>query len=125
MSTTLGPAPRESRFDTFARRMNLYTATVVSACTLVALFGMLSSRAVERATRTLRDEQTATRVQVEELKRDRRTEQRLDSLRFERTMAIVELAVSAIVEPAGSQEKREALTELRRKRRISPRSLEE
>lgn len=125
MNGTTGVATPESRFDKIARRMNLYTAAVVSACALFALAGALASRAVERATRTVRQEIQATRQEVQELRSTTRTRASADSARFERGMVVLELAVGAIAETQGSTEQRSALAELRRRRHVTPRASEE
>ena len=104
--------------DTIAQRLKLYAGTVLLVGSLIAA---LTTLAVRWATRDVRAEVAAARSEVRALARVQQERASADSLRFERVLDIVELAVGALVEPEGSDEQRRAVADLRARRHVTPR----
>lgn len=125
MNEIAQPVTSEPRIDAFARRLNLYTAAIVSVGMLIAIGGALAARAFEKGTARIQADLQSTNTRVEKLETSLRAQARSDSLRFERSFALQELAVAALIEPIGSTDQRSAVAELRRRRHVTPRPLEE
>lgn len=118
----------EPPFDKIARRVNLYAGALLSLASACALVAVLAAQAVSKATEDLRTEAATSRARLEArleaLASEHRAKSRADSIRFERTLAVVELAVVALVEPE-SEDGRSAVAELRRRRHVTPRRTED
>jgi hypothetical protein len=103
--------------DKWVARIKLYAGTIVVVGALVA---GLSAVMVSSITAKVSAEQQQTRETLQSFIKTQRDIAGRDSVRFERVMAVVELAVVAIVEPIGSDEQVGAVAELRRRRHVTP-----
>jgi len=99
--------------DQAMRRIALYAGTAL------AVIG-LTSVTIRASQKDIRDSIKDTHDDLQELRLDLHSRTVVDSVRFERIMGVVELAVTALVEPNGSAEQSNAVAELRRLRRIAP-----
>lgn len=108
----------ETFMERAARRASLYGGALLTIGTLASATIAISAGFVTREVRSTiaktQEELAATR----EYFRQRAV---ADSVRFERIMEVVELAVVAVVEPSGTQDQRSAVAELRRRRHVTPR----
>jgi uncharacterized iron-regulated membrane protein len=109
--------------DAIARRLRLHLATLVLLATVVT---GSSALVVKSITGTIRDDIRKNRDEVSRLRDEQhdlaaamRERTQADSVRFEKTLDVVGLAVVAVVEPDGSPAQRRAIDELRRRRRIT------
>lgn len=105
--------------DSIASRMKLYAGTILAVGTVVAL---TAGGVVRLVTKDVRDEVAQTRVELRQFIDSNERRVTADSIRFERVLEVVELAVVALVEPDGSDEQRGAVAALRSRRTITPRS---
>lgn len=110
--------------DTFVRRTRLWIGTLIMLLMATAAAG---GWVVKKATDQNQQLAAEVRKSVADTHDDlvalaSLTAERAetDSLRFERAMTVLELAVGAIVEPDGSPEQRSAIAELRRRRHVTP-----
>lgn len=112
----------EKPVDSFVERVKLYGSTILIMAAVVA---MATGFVVREVTKDVRSDLRGLRAEVSNLSTNQNWRAGADSIRFERVMQVVELAVIAIVEPDGSDEQRSAITELRRKRRVTRGSISE
>lgn len=103
--------------DTIASRLKLWTTAVIAVGGVVAF---ATAGAVKWVTRDVHEEIAQTRQELREYIRYEQVRATADSVRLENGLDIVELAVVALVEPAGSQEQRNALVALRARRHYVP-----
>ena len=101
--------------DTFVKRTRLWLG---GAMFMVAAAGAGGAWLVNRATAEMHAEIQNTHDDIAALAVEQHRRADSDSVRFERAMDVLELAVAAIVEPAGSLEQRSAVDELRRRRHV-------
>lgn len=104
--------------DGVVARVKLYAG---AAITVVSLVGMLTTAAVKYVTGPVHREVVAARTELHKYVQEQKDRQAVDSLRFERVMYVVELAVVALIEPEGSTDQRRAVMDLRSLRRVTPR----
>jgi len=99
--------------DVIASRLRNWTTALVLAGTVV---GGLTAASVRWVTGDVRRDLAVTRSELQNYTRAQHERADADSVRFERAMGIVELAVIALVEPNGSEEQRRAVADLRARR---------
>jgi hypothetical protein len=87
----------------------MYAKAVIVVATLIAGSASLFMRAVT----------ADVQAEIRDVREDLRLRAAADSIRFERVVEVVEFAVIAIVEPAGSDERAAAIGELRRRRHVT------
>lgn len=102
--------------DAVARRLRLYAGAILSVGAVLAL---LTAATVRWVTKEVRAEVTQTRADLRNFIVEARAKADADSVRFERVLDVVELAVVALVEPDGSEEQKSAVAELRKRRRVT------
>jgi hypothetical protein len=109
--------------DAIARRLRLHLATLILLASVVT---GASALVVKSVTASIRSDLSRNRDEVQSLGRElrdlaaaQRERTSADSVRFERTLDVVGLAVVAVVEPDGSPAQRRAVEELKRRRRIT------
>ena len=107
----------EDRATRFAERIKVWGSMVLVVSSVITLTTGFVVRAV---TREVREDIKATRMEMRQITQTNRAQATADSIRFERVMEVVELAVVAIVEPVGSDDQRGAVAELRRRRHVTP-----
>jgi hypothetical protein len=110
------PLDPKPALDEVARRTTLYVGAILSVITLAAIVTTATVRAV---TNDVNIELAKTRAEVAATRNEVRVRAAADSARFERVMSVVELAVVALVEPAGSEDQKAAVVELRRRRQVT------
>jgi hypothetical protein len=98
--------------DRFVRRLAIYAGAALAVTSLTALTIRVSQREIRSSIDDVHDDVTQLRYEVH-------ARSVMDSVRFERTIEVVELVAAALVEPDGSNEQKEAVTELRRRRHIT------
>jgi hypothetical protein len=103
--------------DDLARRVRLWLGLAVFLVTTVAAAG---TWAVSKMTSDVREQLLDTHADLVALTAAQAARAAADSIRFERAMEVLELAVGAIVEPDGSTEQKQAIAELRRRRHVAP-----
>lgn len=104
--------------DVIAARLRSWTTAVLLAGTVI---GGLTAASVKWVTGDVRKELAVTREELKAYAREQHFRAAADSVRFERGMDVVELAVVALVEPNGSDEQRRAVADLRKRRYYIPR----
>lgn len=104
------PPTIEEVVDRAVRRLHLFGK---AALTIAACFTLAGGWIAHAITADVKGDVTALRY-------DFRQKAALDSVRFERMIEVVELAVIAVVEPDSSAARAEAIGELRRRRRVTP-----
>jgi hypothetical protein len=75
---------------------------------------------IRKSTMDVRQHIAETSAGLERLERTQRNTAVQDSIRFERVMDVVEIAVVAIIEPDGSAEQKSAIEDLRHRRHVVP-----
>jgi len=117
--------PRESALETVAGRAKLYAGTIVVVSAAITIIGGAAIRyATSDVSAEIRDnhaELTKVHQELVAFSSQVTTKAVVDSVRFERVMDIVELAVIALVEPTGSRTQRAAVEALRTRRHVTPR----
>jgi len=103
------------RADGLVSRLKLWVATAVLC---VAAISGLTAAAINGATRDVRDNLRTLNANLESQRQVARSYAVMDSVRYERAMDILELAVTAIVAPDGSPEQKSALDELKSRRHV-------
>jgi hypothetical protein len=103
--------------DAVARRIRLWIGAATLLITTAAVGGTWT---VQRATLGVRTDLNLMHGEIASLAAIQARQAERDSARFERAMVVLNLAVGAIVEPAGSEEKQTAIAELRRLRHFTP-----
>jgi len=110
--------------DAIARRLRLHLATLSLLGVVVSGAAALTMKAITKdafeKVAAVRQDIASVRSEVAMLAALQRSREVADSTRYQKTLDIVGLAVQALVEPAGSEEQRAALSELRRRRRVIP-----
>jgi hypothetical protein len=114
------PLDEEAPADGFVARVKLYASTIL---VLSAVVTLATGFVVREVTKEVRADVKAVRAEMTGIGHAQAERAVADSMRFERVMQVVELAVIAIVEPEGSDEQRSAVSELRRRRHVTPRSI--
>ena len=104
--------------DHVTKRIRLYVSTFILAASVI---GALTAFTVRQITSHVREDLQQLDHRILEISRVQHNYNFSDSIRFERAMDVLELAVAAIVESDGSPEKQGAVVELRRRRHIVPR----
>lgn len=108
-----------NELDEAAKRIRLYVSTVVVS---FGAMGALIVFVINGITADVHEDIKALDYKFTQAQERIREAQVADSIRFERGVDVLELAVTAIVEPSGSAEQRAALNELQRRRRVIPRN---
>jgi len=108
--------------DKAAKRVALYAGAILAVASVVALVTTVNAGYVNRYVLSdVKQSITEARNEIRAVRSEFRLRAEADSIRFERVMEVVELAVVALVEEPGSDEQRSAVTELRQRRRVTPR----
>ena len=102
--------------DNIVKRIRLW---VGAAVLLVGVFTGVGATVVARSTSDVRTALSNTHDDLARLAYQQDARAEVDSLRFERAMEVLELAVVAIVEPDGSVDQKGAIDELKRRRHIA------
>ena len=100
--------------DSIAKRLRLWAGAIITTGALIA---GITALAVKWVTRDVREEIATTRLELKTYWMREAAQAKADSIRFDRGMEVLELAVIALVEADGAEEQRRAVEELRRRRR--------
>jgi len=103
-------SPPVSPLDKQVARVGSYARMVLAVAAVVMGASSLFVNAVT----------SDVKAEIRQVRDDLRSRAVADSARFERIVEVVEFAVIAIVEPAGSPERTTAIAELKRRRRVAP-----
>jgi len=106
------------RADVLVGRVKMWVGTMVL---VVAAISGLTAAAINGATHDVRESLHSLNVNIESERAIAREYAVIDSVRYERAMDVLELAVTAIVAPDGSPEQKSALDELKSRRHVVPR----
>ena len=113
-----------STVDIFVRRTRLWLGTLIALLVTAGAAGGWVVKKVTDENHALAEQMKAsisdTHDDLVALSQLTAMRAQTDSLRFERAMNVLELAVGAIVEPDGSAEQKNAIAELRRRRHVTP-----
>lgn len=101
---------------TFAERVRLWGTAILAAA---GVFTLLGSVAIKFATNDIRSDLRDLHDDVRAFSNAVKAQQYADSVRFERVIEVVEVAVVAIVEPSDSPARNEAVAKLRRKQGLA------
>jgi hypothetical protein len=115
-----GESPEEWRRHHRVKLVALYAGTVVAVGSVFAMVAALNASYVNHF--VLRDVKLAladTRNEIRAVREEFHIRADADSIRFERVMNVVELAVVALVEEPGSDGQRSAVMELRKMRHVT------
>lgn len=110
------PPKQNSPATTFAEHVRLWGTAILAATGVLTVAG---SFAVKLATNDLRTDVRDLHDDVRAFSSAVKAQQYADSVRFERVIEVVEVAVVAIVEPSDSPARNEAVAKLRRKQGLS------
>jgi len=103
--------------DNIAMRVRNFSVAIIAAGTVIAT---ITGFAVKGITAGVRADVQSLHEEIRSIGIAQERRAFADSARFERAMDVLELAVVAIVEPDGSNEQRDAVAELRRRRHVTP-----
>jgi hypothetical protein len=104
------------------KRVALYAGAILAVAAVVTLISTANASYVNRfVLREVNASLMETKNEIRAVRTEFRQRAAADSVRFERVLDIVEVAVVALVEEPGSEEQRSAVAELRKRRRVTPR----
>lgn len=108
--------PQASPAISFVEKVRLWGTAFLTLCAVVTILGGIL---VQFVTNDVKKDIQAIRTDLRDFAANTHAREVADSVRFERVLGIVELAVVAIVEPSNSPERSEAVAELRRHQGLS------